>query len=156
VPADSHVITADVMSGMGQGNSLSGARILTQALRTGPYGTTLPREDKGRGPPSPPHISASMLANESSGGATKRPQILAAGGEFIVPGDWWVARDPDDGKLYVHRGVKQIGGGDSQKGHDILDGMMKKVREFNINWLKHAPRPKKSGGGAIGEYRLAA
>lgn len=142
VPADSHVMTADVVSGLGQGNTLSGGRNLMQALRVGPWGMPLPHEVHGHGPPAAPHLAAGTVA-QAHGGHPRRAQILAAGGEFVVPGDWWTAIDPDDGKRYLHRGVKQLGLGDSKKGHEALDRLMKNVREFNIHWLKHAPPPKK-------------
>src|SRR6185312_5832853 len=54
VGTDSHVLPADVVSGLGQGNSMAGAHVLQAALGMGPYGTPLPKTVHGRGPPSPP------------------------------------------------------------------------------------------------------
>jgi hypothetical protein len=38
VRPDSYVVPADVVSGLGQGNTLAGAKLLEQALKSGPYG----------------------------------------------------------------------------------------------------------------------
>lgn len=123
VGTDSHVISADVVSGLGQGNSLNGAHVLDAALKLGPYGTSLPHMTHGSGPPRPPAAQQSYAA----GGDTGHARILAAGGEYIVPS--WK--------------VKELGGGDFKKGHQALDRMVKIVRKHNIEFLKHAPDPKK-------------
>lgn len=151
VGTESHVVTGDVVSGLGQGNTLAGARILSQALRVGPYGTALPHEIRGHGVPEPrpPTLPASETGL-ASGGHAHRVSILAAGGEFVIPADDWVDRDPQDGKQYVHRGVRSLGEGDLKRGHDLIDRMMKNVREHTIKFLRSAPLPKKSIGGAVG------
>ena len=141
------------MSGLGQGHSIAGGRILAQALRIGPYGVPVPAEVHGHGPPRAPAAESPRLLGESSGGKTqdngRRVGILAASGEFVIPAEDWIDRDAVDGKLYLHRGVRSLGEGDMKKGHDCIDGMMKRVRDFQIEWLKSAPKPKKSGGGAV-------
>ena len=147
VPSGSHVLTADAVSGAGQGNTASGGLNILQALRIGPWGVPVPQEIKGHGPPHAPPVPRGTLDEESHGGAAdghhKRVSVLVASGEFVVPLEDWVGKDPIDGKLYLHRGVKSIGEGDAKKGHDRLDAMMKHIREFNIKWLKKAPKPKK-------------
>jgi hypothetical protein len=40
--ANGFVVPAAEVSGLGQGNTLAGAKLLSAALRTGPYGTDLP------------------------------------------------------------------------------------------------------------------
>jgi hypothetical protein len=142
---DSHIITSDVIGAMGQGNTASGARILTAALRTGPMGIPLQPGIRGHGPPAPPHVAqtADIADPLARGGTPERTPILAASGEYCIPRDDWVGRDELDGKLYMHRGVCSLGGGDCNKGHDLLDKMMKNVREDNIKWLQHAPPPKR-------------
>ena len=142
VPGGSHVMTADTISGMGQGNTASGARNLMAALRIGPWGVPVPKEVHGHGPPKPPHVPGDVL-NAAHGGHPRRTSVLVASGEFVVPEDDWIAKDDVDGLEYLHRGVRSIGDGDSKKGHDRLDDLMKRVREFNVKWLKKAPPPKK-------------
>lgn len=149
VPSGSHILPADTVSGMGQGSSAAGAKLFMQSIRTGPYGVSPPAEIHGHGPPAAPHVAnpatAAPLTGLAHGGNVHTPKtsILAAADEVNVPLEDWIARDPDDGKFYWHRGVKSIGGGDEKRGHDLLDHMIKKVREFNIKWLKSAPAPKR-------------
>lgn len=143
VAAESHVLPSDVVSGTGSGNTLAGARILMAAMRTGPYGTTLPHEVQGHTIPRPPSPPAGEIGQLAKGGASHKVGILAAGGELVVPPEDWLAHDPDDNKLYWHRGVRSLGGGDLNKGHRVLDDMIRRVREFNIKFLKTAPPPKK-------------
>lgn len=125
VGTDSHVIPADVVSGVGQGNSLAGAHILSAALKIGPYGTDLPRGARGSGPPRAPSLPAEMRPFAHGGNPSAR--ILAAGGEMIVPAER----------------VFAIGGGNYKRGHEIVDEMIRRIRKHNIEFLKHAPKPKK-------------
>lgn len=137
VAADSHVIPADVVSGLGQGNSLGGAAVLNAAFRMGPYSTALPGIRHGSGSPRPPapfhqapmpsSLTAAPSTHLATGGKSDLAPILAAGGEFIVP----------------KSKVAEIGGGDLKLGHRLLDKMIAKVRAHTINFLKTAPPPKK-------------
>jgi hypothetical protein len=136
VATQSYVIPADVVSGLGSGNTLAGANILNAALKTGPYGTGLEHQIRGHGPPRAPAPPPSVMRELTSGlahGGQPHPtkhdkvSIVAAGGEFVVPPE------------VVHR----IGGGDFKRGHDILDGMVKRVREHQRKWLSKAPPPKR-------------
>lgn len=153
VPSGSHILPADTVSGMGQNDTANGAKNFLRAIRTGPYGVAPPATTHGHGVPSPPHAAPDVaggvdpakmmgLAHGGNVHATKTP-ILAAGGEFVVPLHDWLAHDPDTGDLHWHAGVKSIGDGDEKKGHQRLDAMIKRVREFNIKWLRTAPAPKK-------------
>lgn len=148
--ADAYVLPADTLSAMGSGNTLAGANILKAALRIGPYGTTFPRDygDRGRGPPRAPPISGSymnQITGMAEGGPTEEQKpvsIVAAGGEFVVPREDWLAYG-SDGRLYWHRGVRSIGEGSVKRGHDRLDAMVGRVREFQKKWLRSAPPPKR-------------
>jgi hypothetical protein len=124
VAADSHVIPADVVAGIGQGNTMAGADMLQQMFQTGPYGTPLPRGGRGAGPPRPPRPAAT--AGYAKGGRSHTP-ILAAGGEFIVPPD----------------AVERLGGGNMKRGHDAIDKMIDSVRKMVIEFTRNAPKPKK-------------
>lgn len=127
VAADSHVIPADVVSGMGQGNTLAGANILNMALRMGPYGTPLGQHASGHTIPRPPPAMGSTYQQPRAAGGETHTPILAAGGEFIVP-KWKVA---------------ELGNGDLRKGHAALDKMIANVRTHTIKFLRNAPAPKK-------------
>lgn len=122
VAADSYVLPADVVSGLGQGNSLAGANILNQALRTGPYGTNIQHYS---GHLSAPHAPA--MPQSKKGGTTHHMPIIVAGGEFIVPPEV----------------VERIGGGNKTKGHRLLDEMVKRIRAHTVKTISKLPKPKK-------------
>lgn len=114
VHGNSYVIPADVVSGLGQGNTISGGHILDTmfgGMKPAKTGHTMPGIRKGL----------------ASGGTTHHVPVMVAGGEYIV--------HPDV--------VKHIGKGDHKAGHRILDTMVKNVREHTIKTLRKLPAPKK-------------
>lgn len=148
VAADSFVMPAAEVSGLGQGNSLAGAHLLSAALRVGPYGTPLERGTRGHGVgiPRPPTMPGELrqIVPESVGGhAHGHPQshVMIAGGELVIPLHDWLAKGPD-GVMYVHRGVRSLGGGDVEKGQKILRDLVQRIREFTIKNLRKLPAPK--------------
>lgn len=130
VATDSHVIPADVVSGLGQGNSLAGADMWQRALRIGPYGTPLTNMQARHSPEprAPAMPSQGGGGGFAKGGATQsKTPIMAAGGELVVPA--WR--------------IQELGGGDMKKGHAVVDRAIDRVRKMNIAFLKNAPKPKK-------------
>lgn len=124
-PAGSYVLPADVISGLGEGNSLAGARIMSEALNSGPYGIPQPRAPREHTMPRPPR----PLPPESQGGRHNSPvPIVAAGGEMVL--------SPDE--------VMRIGGGNVKRGHDILDRFVVHVRKKTAQEMLKLPGPKKS------------
>lgn len=122
VAADSYVIPADVVSGVGQGNSLSGARLLNEALKTGPWGTAINHVGAHSNAPRPPKPEY-----DKKGGTTHHMPIMVAGGEYTVPPEV----------------VKRLGGGDKTKGHRLLDEMVKRVRAHTLKTIRTLPKPKR-------------
>lgn len=122
VATNSYVMPADVVSGLGQGNTLAGANVLSHALSVGPFGTQLPRAGGRSTMPRPP---APMRF--ATGGQTSRTSILAAGGEYVVPPEV----------------VLRIGNGNMRRGHRILDEMVKRVRSHTAKRLTKLPGPKR-------------
>lgn len=132
VGTDAHVIPADVVSGLGQGNTMNGAKMLQAILGMGPFGTRAEPMRRGSGPPRYPSGSPAALQRiEASGfahgGTPDTTHIVAAGGEFIVPPDV----------------VRRKGKGSLAKGHRVIDEMIRRVRKEQAKFLKHAPAPKK-------------
>lgn len=163
VASGAYVIPADVVSGLGEGNSLAGARILNHALGIGPYGTQLPRARGHNTLPRPPHNPYSeqnapgegdrLLEGKpyAAGGQVENGKavdvhgqhnpvpIMAAGNEFVVP------------PHIVH----QLGGGDPndadprrrekhlKQGHDMLDAWVVHERKKHIKTLQKLPGPSK-------------
>lgn len=120
VPGGSHVIPADVVSAVGQGNSLAGAGAFNRLFHQGPYGS------------APAHIAtphaAMGIRQKFEQGGTPSVDIAASGGEYIVK--------PES--------VALIGGGDMKKGHDAIDHMILQLRKKHIKTLRKLKPPKKS------------
>lgn len=140
VGAESHVIPADVVSALGQGASSHGGRILQGVLGggVGPYDTKLPTEIHGHGPPRAPSPPRGAI-EEKHGGEVKPVSILAASSEYVVPPHevWGL------GRRAIEQKMAKRGEGPMEAGHRLLDEMIKRVREYQIDWLKKAPAPKK-------------
>lgn len=124
VRSNSYVLPADIVSGLGQGNSMAGSHALNKLFSAGPYGSSIPHITT-----SGIHKTASILRQKfASGGDSKPTQIVAAGSEYIIPPEV----------------VERLGGGDVEKGHKILDAFVAHVRKTTIKTLKSLPKPKKS------------
>ena len=122
VKSGSYVIPADIISAMGEGNTMAGfknAKMLfggqvykssgTDVTAGSPYGAELPKAAGG------PAMDGELVP------------IIAAGGEYVI--------GPEN--------VMVIGGGDLDHGHKILDSFVKKMRAKTISTLKKLPGPKK-------------
>ena len=141
VPAGAYVIPADIISGMGEGNTEHGFKVAkdifsakfyaggpeTPAYGVGatPYGES-PQEAYGQGLDTPYGMD---LPAKAKGGATEdAAPIVAAGGEYVI--------HPED--------VRWIGGGDLDAGHRELDRFVKMYRKHLIETLKKLPGPKRN------------
>lgn len=120
VPSGSYVIPADIISAMGEGNTMAGFRHMRLIFGGTPYtGEEQPYGGKG-GPYNEP------LPGKAGGGAATVP-IIAAGGEYVL--------SPEQ--------VMHVGKGDLDKGHRVLDEFVKRMRSITIKTLKNLPGPKK-------------
>lgn len=146
VGAESHVIPADVVSALGQGATAHGGRILQGVLGggVGPFDTKLPTEIHGHGVPHAPSVPRGAI-EEKAGGEVKPVSILAASAEYVVPPHEVAAL----GQRAIESKLAKKGEGSMEAGHRLLDEMIARVRDYQINWLKTAPKPKKSIGGAV-------
>jgi hypothetical protein len=122
--ADSYVLPADAVSSLGQGNSLAGAKALDVALKSAPYGASMPTPTHTGHRMGPPHMGFGRAA----GGDTKRVPVVVAGGEYLI--------SPEQ--------VRAIGHGDIKRGHDILDAFVLHVRKRTIKELGKLKGPVKS------------
>ena len=122
VKSGSYVIPADIISAMGEGNTMAGfknAKMLfggqiykssnSEVNAGAPYGGELPKAVGG------PATDGELVP------------IIAAGGEYVI--------GPEN--------VMVIGGGDLDHGHKILDSFVKKMRAKTISTLQKLPGPKK-------------
>ena len=117
VASGSYVIPADIISSMGEGNTMAGFRSAKKIFSKPagmPYGQgALPYGAGGD------HLK--------DGGHTGAVPVVVAGGEYVI--------HPDD--------VTHIGGGDMENGHRILDSFVKKQRAKTVKTLQNLPGPKK-------------
>ena len=122
VPSGSYVIPADIISAMGEGNTMAGFKHMKRILYSGtPYGgDDAPYGAKG-GPYNEP------LPEKAAGGSTGTVPIIAAGGEYVI--------SPEE--------VIHVGKGDLDLGHRVLDEFVKRMRAETVKTLKSLPGPKK-------------
>lgn len=127
VPAGAYVVPADVVSGLGEGNTMAGANVMQRALGTGPGGVPIPHIGAHMGPPRAPAMPKKMRPFARGGASEAHVPVVLAGGEFVI--------HPDD--------VRRIGGGNIKKGHRILDAFVVHARKQTISQMKNLPGPKK-------------
>lgn len=118
VKSGSYVIPADIISAMGEGNSMAGFKVANSIFSKMPYGAPKIGQEM---PYDAPAVA------KAGGGEVDTVPIVAAGGEYVIP--------PED--------VMQIGEGDLDHGHKILDEFVKKYRAKTIKTLQKLPGPKK-------------
>lgn len=113
VRSGAHVLPADIVSHMGQGNTQAGVARLDQLFKSGPYGMKLPQMRRGR-------------RGFADGGAADDPiPVMLSDGEYVIPPEV----------------VAEIGGGDVGLGHDVLDQWILSQRQDAINTLASLPPP---------------
>ena len=142
----SYVLPADIVSGLGEGNTLAGSQMINQMFKTGPFGTSAasPKFQQVNAPKSPfgfqqsqnnwgmQQIAQLPVETKADGGPVMsgkyRPvPIVAAGGEYVL--------HPDV--------VKHIGGGDIERGHNWLDHFVVGVRKNLVKTLNKLPGPRR-------------
>lgn len=137
VPNGSYVLPADHVSHVGQGNTSAGHARLNHMF--GPSGIMHPGMGTGRtGGTRAVGSAASPISKEAAagtpslfkaGGVTDGDDegvpIMAAGGEYIVPPEV----------------VAEIGHGNIDHGHKILDAWVKSTRRTHIKTLSKLPGP---------------
>lgn len=124
VASGSYVIPADIISALGEGNSMAGFKVAQSIFSVkGPYGQSTGAMPYGGG--AMPY--GQPAPHKAEGGETDAVPIVAAGGEYVIP--------PED--------VTHIGGGSLDDGHKILDAFVKKMRKKTIRTLQALPGPKK-------------
>lgn len=127
VPSGSYVIPADIISAMGEGNTMAGFRVAKTIFSKLPEMQGQP----GLGIPSAegmPGQSAELgAAGKANGGEVQAVPIVAAGGEYVI--------SPEE--------VTHLGNGDIDMGHEILDAFVKGMRHKTIKTLQKLPGPKK-------------
>ena len=136
VPSGSYVIPADIVSAMGEGNTMAGFKNIKRifggtpyGVKGGPYGQGAMPYGQNAGLPygatSAPY--GMDLPGKAEGGETDSVPIVAAGGEYVL--------SPEE--------VRKVGNGDLETGHRVLDAFIKRYRKETIDTLKKLPGPKR-------------
>lgn len=121
VASGSYVIPADIISAMGEGNTMAGFKVAKDIFSQPFYGSGKPYGASGL-----PYGASSP--HKAEGGEVDTVPIVAAGGEYVI--------HPKD--------VVHIGNGSLDDGHKILDHFVLQMRKKTVNTLKNLPGPKKN------------
>ena len=122
VAGGAYVLPADHVAALGQGNSLAGANSVNKMFKMGPYGMA-PMALRGTGVRAPRlNLRSGKFAQ---GGHGKPTDIIAAGGELVIP---------------PHKIVERFG--NLEKGHRALDQWVIGTRKKGIKTLRGLKPPK--------------
>lgn len=119
VPAGTYIIPADVVSAIGDGNTLAGAKVLDKY-----FGQDPTAQAQTASPPPPAQPSPGLGGRAAAGPPVP---IQASGGEYRV----------------LPSTVAKIGSGDIDHGHDILDHFCTGIRAAYAKKIKKLPKPKR-------------
>ena len=122
VKGGSYVLPADHVSALGQNNSLAGSEIVNKMFKMGPYGST-PTKLRGT-KVSVPHLDL-RRSKFAEGGESNPTDIIAAGGEIVIPPEAIVGRF-----------------GSLEAGHKALDKWVLDTRKKHIKTLRGLKPPK--------------
>lgn len=135
VPSGSYVIPADIVSALGEGNTVAGFKRIKRMFGGTPYGQGAAPYSQGSGPygrgaapydaPAAPY--GAEMPGRAAGGEVPAVPIVAAGGEYVL--------SPQE--------VRNVGKGDLDLGHQVLDEFVKRFRRETIRTLQKLPPPKK-------------
>jgi len=127
----SYVLPADIVSGLGEGNTLAGSKILDNMFKGGPFGTEIPTARANIRVPALSFAKSTQPQASAKGGTisgnSKPVPIIAAGGEYVV--------HPET--------VAKLGHGNMDEGHEYLDNFVKYVRAHTAKTLQNLPGPRK-------------
>ena len=122
VPSGSYVIPADIISAMGEGNTMAGFKHMKRIFGGMPYGGGSGPYGQSGGP-----YGAEMPHRAAGGEADEGVPIVAAGGEYVLSPSQVVA----------------AGNGNLDLGHKVLDEWVKRMRKQTIKTLSKLPGPKR-------------
>lgn len=137
VPTGSYVLPADVVSGLGEGNTLAGAKVVDMILNSGPHGMEVKAPRGGISLPHPPHVYSGQSEFASGGEIDKPVKVIVAGGEYLISpkkvamlGGYGSPDGPSYDEAMKH-------------GHDILDHFVLHIRDHTVKTTAKLPPPKK-------------
>ena len=148
VASGSYIIPADVVSGLGEGNTLSGASLLDKMMNSGPHGMTLRgRRASVQSAPYNNQMGNYLMRRQAYGDLRNEGQFAKGG----APKDLAPVRLSHGEYCVPPEQVAALGGGDMKRGFAILDAFVVKSRKRNVSKLKTMKPPvgsKYKGGRA--------
>jgi hypothetical protein len=145
----SYVLPADIVSGLGEGNTLAGSRMIDTMFKSGPFGvsSSAPKFASLNAPrPLVPGSINSQFGfpTQSMFGTPAQNQQYADGGQVMSGRFRPVPIVAAGGEYVVHPDVvRRLGNGDMEKGHDYLDNFVKGVRKHLVKTLSKLPGPRR-------------
>jgi hypothetical protein len=135
-PSGSYVLPADVVAGLGEGNSLAGARVVQSMLSTGPHGVPMPRGGGRNTIPKPPPLSdlrefAAKGGGVQDDGGDMTPVALSHGEMVLTAPEVMILARLVTGKTPIS--LKQA--------HSIMDHFTVHVRQRVIKKMQSLPAP---------------
>jgi hypothetical protein len=124
VPAGAYVMPADVVSGLGEGNTHAGAAIMDKMFHTNPYGIEGSKMTHGIGMPA--RNTKLAKGGEAKNHKGTHVPIVTAGGEYLIRPEDIIAKF-----------------GDLKRGHAILDDFVVHVRKKTVKEMSKLPGPKR-------------
>ena len=121
VGSGSYVVPADVVSGLGGGNTNAGGAVLDRLMHSGPFGTSIPVPKGHSSIPHPPRLAR--------GGPADGVPVLVSHGEYLIPPHEVAGLHPS---------------GDVEKGHRMLDDFIVRARKEIVKKTAKLPGPVKS------------
>lgn len=118
------MVPADVVSGLGEGNTVAGFKHLRRMFGGTPYGGGKTPYGQSGGPYGS-HMAGGGETDDDDG--DHGVPIVAAGGEYVI--------DP--------KGVMFAGNGDMEAGHRVLDDFVKQSRAGIVKTMSNLPGPRK-------------
>lgn len=133
VASGSHVVPADVLSGLGAGSSNAGAHAMDMAMSSGPGGLKLPKGPvKPMALPRMPHLAR---GGEPEGPPLRIAKSLPQGGvKCILASDEYVIPAHEVARI-EHAG---------KKSHEAVDAWILEMRGNTIKTMRKLPPPVKS------------
>lgn len=140
VAADSHIVPADVVAGLGEGNNLAGAGVLQRMFSTGPGGMSLSHGHASL------HVARPPVFHDAKGGRNPgrgAVPIAASSGEFNIRPDGVYQKGMEAAQNMKLDPAKLTPRKVMDLGHDVIDAWIVHQREKHIKTQQKLPKPRK-------------
>ena len=142
----SYVLPADIVSGLGEGNTLAGTKLIDNMFTKGPFGVSAkaPNFSAVPKPSLGEYGSMNQLFHTNDLGQVNFPQKAANGGPIMSGKYRPVPIVAAGGEYVIHPDVvAKLGNGNMERGHNYLDNFVKGVRKHLVKTLSKLPGPRR-------------